>query len=38
MLLAYEKETDPVRKERLAKAYQELEGEDIEFRLRIMRD
>ena len=38
ILLAYEKETDPVRKERLAKAYQELEGEDIELRLRIMRD
>ncbi len=38
ILLAYEKETDPVRKERLAKAYKELEGEDAETDLAIMRD
>lgn len=38
ILRAYEEETDPVRKERLAKAYVVLEGEDAEIDLAILRD
>jgi len=34
----YEKEAAPARKERLGLAYQEITGEDIELRLRILKD
>jgi hypothetical protein len=34
----YEKETATARKERLGRAYKEITGEDIELRLRIMKD
>lgn len=38
VMLAYEREGDPIRKERLARAYNQITGEDIEHRLRILRD
>jgi hypothetical protein len=34
----YEKETNTVRKERLARAYSGITGEEIETRLRILND
>lgn len=35
---AYEKETDPARRERLATAYRAVTGKDVEEALRLMRD
>jgi len=38
IVLAYEDETDPARKERLAEAYKEITGQDVEGRLGVLRD
>jgi hypothetical protein len=38
LALAYESETDPARKARLAAVYRELTGGDVERRLYILRD
>jgi len=38
LVLAYGRETDPARKERLARAYREITGGDIERRLYVLND
>jgi hypothetical protein len=38
LVLAYDRETDPARKERLARAYREITGDDIERRLYVLND
>jgi hypothetical protein len=38
MVLAYDRETDPARKERLARAYRSITGDDIESRLYVLND
>lgn len=38
IVLAYDGETDPARKERLARAYQDITGGDIKRRLYVLRD
>jgi hypothetical protein len=38
LYLAWEKETDPVRKDRLAKTFREVTGQDVETRQSVLRD
>ena len=38
LVLAYERESDPVHRERLARAYEEITGKGIEARLAVLRD
>jgi hypothetical protein len=38
IVTAYEQAADPARKELLKNCYQEITGEDIELRIRVMRD
>ena len=38
IVLAYDRETDPARKERLARTYRKIMGDDIESRLSVLND
>ena len=38
IVFAYERETDPARKEQLARAYRRITGDDIEHRLNLLND